>query len=219
MADGPQDPFAVELPAGGALHLMSLEEVEMWENATHRYRDDYALQKTNDLVLLGAILTQQLALFRAQQRINGMEAELDADNVPTGKYTKTKLKASEMSAAQGVVIKASTEIRELEKTLGIDKKTRDSGGQQTTADYLGKLKGAAREMGIHISKRTLAYEEFAMASRTKLRMLANADSEDLQYEGLTTEVYMEWQRGELAKLEEIDKDFAKEKAKLWVGQL
>ncbi len=191
----------------------------MWEKAEENYRRDYALDKANDLVLLGAILTQQLALFRAQQEVNGMKPDFDQEGLPTGKYKRVALKPVELKAAQDVVIRASKEIRELETTLGIDKKTRDAGGKETTADYLAELKRAAGQLGIHISKRLLAYEAFAMELRTKLRILANADEEDKQYEGVSEEKVLEWARTELAKLEEIDKEFAKEKGKVFVGRL
>jgi hypothetical protein len=191
----------------------------MWEKAEEHYRRDYALDKANDLVLLGAILTQQLALFRAQQEVNGMKPDFDAQGLPQGTYSRTALKPAEMKAAQDVVMRASKEIRELEQTLGIDKKTRDAGGKQTTADYIAELKRAGLEFGIHISKRVIAYEAFAMELRTKLRILANADQEDKEYEDVSEEKILEWARNELAKLEEIDKEFAQEKGKVFVGRL
>ncbi len=191
----------------------------MWEAAEQNYRKDYALDKANDLVLLGAILTQQLALFRAQQEVNGMKPEFDENGLPSGQYKRVALKPSELKAAQEIVIRASKEIRELESTLGIDKRTRDAGGKQTVADYLSELKRAGNQFGVHISKRTLAYEAFCMALRTKLRILANADAEDKAYEGVSEESVLEFARNELAQLEEVDKKFANEKGKVFVGRL
>lgn len=218
-APPPKPQFEVELPAGGKLHLQSAEEVDMWETTAQKYREDYALQKTNDLVMLGAILTQNLALFRAQQRLNGMEPVLDQQNIPTGQYRVVNLKASEMKAAQETVMKASKEIREIEVALGVDKKSRDSGTGQSVAEYVGLLKRAANEYGIHISQRTLAYEKFCMAMRTKIRVLDNADEEDRAYEGVSQESILEFARNELARLEQVDKDFAKEKGKVFVGRI
>lgn len=212
--------FEVELPQGGGkLHLMSADEVQMWEDGAASYKADYGLSKTNDLVLLGALLTQQLAMFRAQQRINGMVPVLNAEEIPTGAYKVEPVKANELAAASETVRKASKEIREIESALGIDKKTREAGGNQTIPGYVSTLKRAANDYGVHISKRTLAYERFAMALRTKLRILKNADAEDKLYEGVTPESVLEWARNELGALEEVDKKFAKEKGKLVVGKL
>lgn len=112
----------IELPSGGRLQLQSEEEVELWKQTFKRYQLAYSLQKPNDLILLGSILTQQLILFRAQQRLNGMEAVLDASGIPTGKVRRIELKASETTSLQKQIRDASGEIRDLEKALGIDKK-------------------------------------------------------------------------------------------------
>lgn len=211
--------FEVDLPAGGKLLLLSSEEVDMWNRGVASYKADYGLMKTNDLVMLGAILTQQLALFRAQQRINGMIPKLDGNRVPTGEYELVNLKASELAAAQETVRKASGEIRNIESSMGIDKKTREQGGTQTVQQYVMTLKLAANAYGAHIAKRTKEYEAFAMALRTKLRILANADAEDKSYEEISEEKVLEWARNQLAHLEQVDKDFANEKGKLVVGKL
>lgn len=213
--------FEVALPAGGRLHLQSLEEVELWEESAKRYMDAYHLSEQNDLLTLGAILSQQLVIFRAQQRLNGMVPELDDMDVPTGRYRvdKEALKPSEMSAAQSTITKASTEIRELERALGIDKRTREAGGQHTVQDYVQTLKGAAREYGVHVSKRVKAYERVCMEARWRLRLLDNGDAEDRAYHDLTPAKFCDWMRGQLAELEEADKRFAHEKGKLVVGRL
>jgi hypothetical protein len=152
-AHKPPPDFEVDLPAGGRLMLHSLEEVDLWEESAKRYMQDYQLTQQNDLLLLGAVLSQQLAMFRAQQRMNGMAPKLDDKGMPTGQYVRKELKVNDMGAAQSTIIKASTEIRELEKALGIDKKTREAGGAHTVQNYVGTLKAAARQYGIHLSKR------------------------------------------------------------------
>lgn len=191
----------------------------MWNKGVQNYKADYGLMKTNDLVMLGAILTQQLALFRAQQRINGMVPRLDANKVPTGEYEMVTLKASELAAAQETVRKASAEIRNIEGSMGIDKKTREQGGTQTVQQYVSTMKLAANAYGVHIAQRVKEYEAFAMAMRTKLRILANADAEDKAYEEISEEKVLEWARQQLAHLEQVDKDWANQKGKLVVGKL
>lgn len=190
--------FSVELPAGGRLTLNNAEEVEMWETSRDRYIDDYGLSKANDLMLLGAILSQALAMYRAQQDL--------AD-------------PKKSSGAQGIIIKAAEEIRALEKALGIDKAAREKGGQHTVSDYITRLKAAAHEKGVHIADRVKAYEAFNMELRWKLRLLRNGDEEDKAYHGLSERTILEWAENELAKLEEADKKWAKTKGRVFVGKL
>lgn len=216
---GPPQTFDVDLPAGGKLHLQSVDEVDLWEESAKRYVQDYQLTQQNDLLLLGAILSQQLAMYRAQQRMNGMKAELDAAGNPTGRYLREEVKVSEMSAAQTTITKASEEIRQLEKALGIDKKTREQGGAHTVASYVTTLKGAAREYGIRLSKRMQEYERVMMEARWKLRLLRNGDPEDRSYHKLTPQSFLDWLEEELRKIEDVDKQFAKDKHRVFMGQL
>jgi hypothetical protein len=210
--------FEVDLPAGGKLLLHSLEEVDLWEESSKRYVQDYQLAQQNDLLLLGAILSQQLAMFRAQQRMNGMKPKLDDQGIPTGQYVRSELKVNEMGAAQSTIVKASTEIRELEKALGIDKKTREAGGAHTVQNYVGTLKQAARQYGIHLSKRMKEYERVMMEARWRLRLLRNGDPEDRSYHKLTPQSVCDWLEGELAVLEDVDKKYAREKHAVIVGR-
>jgi hypothetical protein len=122
-------------------------------------------------------------------------------------------------AAQGVLIKAATEIRELEKALGIDKKTREAGGQHTVTDYITRLKRAAHAKGVRIAERVKAYEAFMMELRWKLRLLQNGDDEDRKYHNVSEKSICEWAARELEKLEEADKKWAKEKGKVFLGRL
>lgn len=211
--------YKVELPSGGPLHLQSDEEVELWSKSHARYIEDYQLTKLNDLVLLGAILQQQVIVFRAQRRINGMKPEIDGNGLPTGRYIMEELDADQMSAAVSMMTKATQEITRIEKALGIDKVTRESGGAHSLDQYLRTLKSAAHLRGVHITKRTLAYEKFVNELRWRIRGLRNWDAEDRSYHNLTPETVLDWCWEQLTGLEQVDKDFAREKGKLFVGKL
>jgi hypothetical protein len=224
MSNQPPNPatqmtFGVDLPAGGKLYLHSPEEVELWENTSHRYIEDYHLTNTNDLLLLGAILQQQILMFRAQFLVNGMIAEIDAAGVPTGRYVQTKASADEMVSAQKLMNTARGEITSMEKVLGIDKATREAGGQMSVSGYLRTLKKAAHERGIRLSKRLVLYEQFVQDLSWRIRVLKNADAEDRAYHNITPESICEWVEGQVKELEDGDKKWAKEVGSLYVGKL
>jgi hypothetical protein len=212
--------YAVELPAGGVLHLQSPDEVELWETSLKRYREEYpTLIKMNDLITLGNLLQQQVVIFRCQTNINGMVPELDAQNVPTGRYQRQQMTGADLSAYQRALTEAAKEMRSLEKSLGIDKATRESGGAHTVDSYIATLKRAAHARGIHIAKRTLAYEAFVNDLRWRVRMLYHSDAEDRAYHNITPRSVLDFVNDELVKLEDVDKTFAHEKGRLFVGQL
>lgn len=211
--------FEVEAPGGGSLILRSQEEVDLYEEMSAAYQRDYRLVRQSEKILLGSILGQALILFRAQQQMAGMVEKTDASGVGTGEYENKPLKATEHAAIQKTITEATKEIREIEKALGIDKKSRDAGGQENIAEYISTLKKAANRMGIHIFRRVHLYEEIVMQASWRLRLLRNGDDEDKQYHDISPEKICEWLEGQIALVEEFDKKFAKDQSRLFGGKL
>lgn len=214
-----QEGYLVELSDGSALPLQSANELARWEALAKRYAEDYQLTKGNDLAFLDLILQQHMLAYRAQNALNGMEPELDNEGLPTGRYIHNPPNAAQIEKSQKSMIDASKEIRALEKVLGIDRAARESQGGHTLDSYLTTLKGAANEYGIHVSNRFKAYEQFVSDLRWRLRLNENGDEEDKRYHDCEADGIMRWGREELGKLEEVDKKFAHEKQKLWLGKL
>lgn len=188
----------VVLPAGGRLSLSSQDEVIMWEETSQRYIDDYDLKKANDLLQLGGILSQALMMYRAQKDLANPDKAM---------------------VAQATIKLASDEIRKAEKALGVDKATREKGGQHTVADYVTKLKRAAHAKGVRISERVMAYEKVMMEAKWKIRVLRNGDKEDRDYHRVTADSIITWLEQELAVIEEQDKTWAREQGAVFVGKL
>lgn len=214
-----QATFPVLLPLGQTMHLQSPEEVALWDSAKKRYIDDYHFSNVNDLNLLGAILQQIVTQFRAQRVLNGMEPVLDNSGVPTGQYAQVKLDADDTATYQKVLNTATGQIQSLEKTLGIDKVSREAGGQVSIANYLRTLKKAAHERGIHIVERTMWVERFIMELSTMMRMLKNLDAEDRSYHGLTDEKMLDWVWEKVQEFHAKDQQWHQQKGKLYAGQL
>lgn len=211
--------FEVELPAGGKVPLQTIEEVEVFEAARDSYLHDFRIQHHSDKLAIGSLIMMHLEVFRNQQRLNGMEAEVDAAGVPTGRYVKAQMKPTDKTAALSVLLKVQGEIRDAEKALGVDKKTRDAGGQHEVRDYIGEVKSAAEIWGVHLSRRYQAYDAFARALRVKIHMLDNLDAEDLQHENISVDTILGFCRASLERLVEADKKFAAEKGRLIVGRV
>jgi hypothetical protein len=196
----PDEPlvYEVELPGGGKLPVRDEHEVVMWNTTSRRYISDYNLTKANDLVLLGAILSQILSMYRAQRDLSDPKKAANA---------------------QVLITKATQEIRAGEKALGVDKVSREKGGAHTIADYVGNLKKAAYEKGIHVSERVTEYERVMMEARWKIRLLRNGDVEDRAYHSISEQSIIAWLESELAALEQKDKKWAREKGAIFVGKL
>lgn len=214
----------VELPGGGSIHLQTEDEVERWSSLSERYRKDYRLSKVNDLTNLDTLLIHQITLYRAQRAMSGMEPEFTTDaasdvEIPTGRYVKQEVKSAQLRQFQDTINAASKEIREIEKAMGIDKKSRDQQGNETLGEYVARLKAIGHEYGIHIANRVKAYEEFAMGMRWRVRLEEVGDAEDRAHHDCTPDGIVKWARKELERLEEVDRRFAHEKGKLAIGRV
>lgn len=207
----------VDLPAGGKLTLTTVEEVELWQESRDRYIEDYNFSKQNDLSLLGALLQQQIIVYRAQQEIAGMEPEFDSQNLPTGQWKR--MEDADTEGAINRMNKAIGQIQSIEKALGVDKKSREAGGAFSVHDYLQNLKLAAHEYGVHVTERTLKVEEVLNESLWRVRLLLNGDDEDKAYHNLTPDNFITWLDGELEEIVANDKTYANQKGKLWIGKV
>jgi hypothetical protein len=199
--------------------LKTAEEAEMYEGLRDRYIRDFALKKQNDLIRLSVILQQAVTLERAQHQLNGMEAETDEQGHPTGRWVEVEMTDAELDKAHARVIKASRQIAEIEVELGIDKRSREAGGKDTVADFVMTAKRAAHKYGVHITERTKMYEQMAMELRWRVRVLRNGDAEDRSYHNVTPETIVEFAEAELLKIEEHDKNYAREVGHLFIGKL
>lgn len=213
-----RDEFVVELPGGGNLHLQSQDEVDRWQTLSDSYRRDYKLTKINDLTGLGIILQQHIAAYRAQVALSGMKEVLDDENLPTGEWERVDLEPAERKRLGDEITTASKEIREVEKAIGIDAKSRSQTGDETVRDYVTRLKGFGYEYGVHISQRVIAFENFVNELSWRVRLEQQGDAEDKQYEDCTAEGICKWAREELANIQAVDREFAQEKGKLVLGK-
>lgn len=211
--------YRVDLPAGGVLHMQTPDEVDLWNKARDRILSEYVLRKHNDLINLGALLQQQIVLYRCQVRINGMEPQVDAHGVPTGAYRRVDLDAAEVMGYQKTLTECAKEIGRLEKALGIDKVTREAGGAHTLESYIRTLKAAAHDRGVHVTEQVLEYQRVMKELGWKLRLLYKGDTQDRQYHNVSPKSVLDWLWSELQALEAKDKEWAREKGKLYVGKL
>lgn len=215
----PFSQFTVQQPSGGVLYLQSAEEVDLYALSKQKFKEDYHLTKTNDLVLVSALLQQQIQAFRATRALNGMVAGVDSSGRPDGSIVHTTVEVDDAAKWAKALTEATKQIHAIEGSLGIDKKTREGDGTYSVENYLRNLKAAARSRAIHLVKRTQAYEAFTAELRVKLHILRNADDEDRRFHNITEASILAWCHDQLAALEEADKVFAREYAKLYGGKL
>lgn len=190
----------VQLPAGGEIKLQDAEEADLWKRSATRYQNDYPFTKQNDLVLLGAILTQQVVLYRAQQDV----ADVDI---------------RDKSAAQNRINKATEQIQKTEQALGIDKRSREAGGQHNVAEYIERLKRAAHSKGVRIQERVKEVEALMMDMSWMVRLLRNGDEEDRRHHGVSETSIVNQLEQRIEEIHENDRKWARDRGTVFAGKL
>ncbi len=213
--------FTIELPGGGTFPALSQDEVDLAAHVEKSYVDEFNISKSADLGHIAAIIVQRILIHRAHLELSGFEPVLDALGKPTGelKRSEKKRSAKDLSDLQKTVNEAQKEIRSIEKSLGVDKATREKGGADTVADYIRNVKAAARAKGIRLNERLVAYDDLFNQIDVKTRLLENADDEDLRLEDLSPEKFIRWLRSEVVQIQKAEQDWCKDKFAVYVGKM
>lgn len=212
--------YRVDLPGGGTFPGQSPDEVDLAEEVTRSYVKEFNITKGSDLQKVADIVVQRILIHRAHQEMSGLQPVFDVRGRPTGELKRVdRPKPNQMSQLQKTVGEAQREIRAIDKSLGVDKATREQGGGESTQDYLRRTKEAGHTYAVHLHESAKACLKLSKECSWRLRLLAGEDEEDRGHHGLTEESFCEWLRGEVAKLEEADKRWAKDKYALFVGKL
>lgn len=196
----------VELPAGGHLDVSDEDEVELWNETARRYVEDFDLVRTNDLQHLGVLLHHTLTIYRAQRTIAAEMSKPEDDQ-----------KDAVITRANSQILKASEQQQQIEKVLGIDKKSRESGGAQNLKEYLARAKRAAHAKGLRISERVLWTEALIAELSWRVRLLDNGDDEDRMYHHVSETTIIDYLRARLAEYEDKEQEWAREHGAIVVG--
>lgn len=115
----------------------------------------------------------------------------------------------------------STEIRRLKDQLGIDKKTRDrTQGDGSTAEFIGRLTRAGRQMNILRCAQLYQAIELAQQLRTLTTVYYNGDDEERVIFRCTEKDILRWIADVFdPTMQEIDDYFRTHEASIWVRHM
>jgi len=210
--------YTVDQPDGGQVHLQTPSEVSYYEKLRDQYQGEYEVEAPNDLARLSQLLTLELTIYRKQQRMLGAVVYYDDQGNMAG---WEEVSSAEQAQIADSLPKLQAEVRNLEKALKLDRSTREGTGEGEIRRYMETLKGAANDYKIHLSERYTKFDEFVSELRWRLRVLRLPEEmeDDKKYHNISQETVIEFCEQQLRELEELDKEFAKNKQSLWVGQI
>lgn len=193
----------VRLPSGG-LHYVHEREVGYFDERRDRYlRDNHFINVSDfqdlDRLIVAELLVQRWGTFVSQKRDYWGEA-VDENNL------------------QKAIKDHSGEIRQLKKSLGLDKETRDKvKGEDSVDAYIKALRQRAAEFGVMRDMQSAKAIELWQHLVGVITLYNNCDEDERLEQHCTAPEIIKW-IDEVARPEfdVIDAHFRHEKQRMWI---
>ncbi len=196
--------FSVILPSGAEFLVLTTDEVNYVKDRVTRYLTDNRFSNVSDLQDIDRMVMFELFVHRWSLWISkGVD------------YFNDEINERQLSDR---VKEFSSEIRQLKKTLGVDKVARDKvRGDDSVSAYLAQLRSRAKEFGIMRDDQFNKAIELFHELKAKIEYHDNCDEHEKLEGQVTQDNIFQWIREEaIPKFQEIDDDFRETKQKMWI---
>ncbi len=195
----------VDLPSGTVFYVHDLEEEYFKQRAT-KYLSDNDFQNVSDFQDVDRLLILELLCMRW-----GMWVSMQRD------YWG---EAVDENSLQKSLKEHSAEIRQLKKSLGLDRETREKiRGEDSVENYLARLRQRAMHFGYMRNKQAAKSIELFMDLDALITLHDNCDEKERIEQSVGTEDVLRWIRDEaIPRFREIDKDFRQEQ-QTWIREM
>lgn len=194
----------VEGTSGMRLSVMGQHEAD-WFNANKtRYLEEYRFENVADLQDLDRLLGIELLSYRhAAWLIRGTD------------YVGYPI---DEKAIRDNKEKMDREIRLVKTHMGMGRKGRMEGEQESPADFLSNLLRRAKEFGVHRDHQVAKAIDLMNEMKKLVGLYYRTDEEEKAHLGVSAEQIMEWFRDvAIPEYDEIDDAFRKNQA-IWVRE-
>lgn len=191
----------VALPSGGLFKVHD-SEFQYFKSRADKYLSDNDFHNVSDFQDVDRLLILELLCHRWGLWIS---TQRDYWNDPVDENTLQKSLKDH-----------STEVRQLKKSLGLDRETREKlRGEDSVENYLARLRQRALHFGYMRNKQAASAIEMLMELRSIVTLHDNCDERERIEQGCTIDQIMIWFREQFAEFDQIDADFRKEQA-TWI---
>lgn len=201
----PGNYIAVELPSGATLSVPNHEEAEYLRRVVEGYRTDYALTNVADLGELDRCIGLELQMHRCQVWL-ARRTDYDGKKVEENSMMQ---RTRELSA----------EIRQVKKTLGVDRVARErQSGRGSVYEYVSHVLEKARRFGLmRNAQQARAIElAFKLISMRTAQKNCTTDKE-IKMLGVSDADIMDWIDTQFTPaFFEIDEAYREGDQKMWI---
>jgi hypothetical protein len=196
--------FPVRLPSGATFLVITPEEKRYLDERVERYLADNHFPNVSDRQDLDRLVTFELFVYR-------WSMFLSYGRDYYGDEIETRALATQIEAY-------GQEVRLLKRSLGLDKPSRDKArGDDSTVNYLTKLRERAREFGVMRNKQFDKALELFQQLDALIGLYDRSDEIERRENHCTMEDIFDWVRTcALPEFAAIDAEFRRTAQKMWV---
>lgn len=197
------EPTEVRLPSGGTVVVLTDDEADYLRQRVRLYHDEYRFTNVSDLQEVDRICLFEMLCHR-------WAAFLLAGSDYFGS-------AIDEASLRRELDSYSTEIRQMKKTLGIDKVARDRAkGDGSVAQYWSNLLTRAKAFGIHRNNQAARAMELINELLGMVTFNRNADADEQREFEMTDADILNWVHTTMrAEYDELDVVFRREVQRYW----
>lgn len=190
----------VRTPSGNKFEVMTKQEKDYASDLFKKYESEYKFENPADITLLESLVSLQILLFRYSSWLTKQQ---DYEGNPI-----------DIREIQSLVIELQREVRQLQDTLGISRKSR-MGADAKPAEIISEILKKAKEYGVHKNqvawKFLLAYYEI----KHYIGLYRRCDDVDRKRLGVTAEEVIDKIESVISEIARFEEEF-KQKRKLWL---
>lgn len=202
----PSQGIAVISPSGGTFYVLTLDEEAYYNDRASRYMTDGRYTFVSDLQVVDQILITELFIWRW-----GLWISMDED------YFGDPIERDKLQASLNNYLK---EVRQLKKSIGMDKTSREAARGDNISEYWDDLRRRAKEFGVmREDQLTKALTLFMELDALVTKHENYNERERHEYE-LTMEDVFKWiKEVAIPEFKEIDNHFRANQQRFWVGDM
>lgn len=198
--------FEVVAPSGSKFFLLTQDEADYFVERAHRYETQLKLTNVSDLQDLDRVMFMETLVWRWGSWLS-QESDYWGGVVDQAKLNKT-------------VSEYSNELRQLKKTLGIDKNTRERDKGESVVDYIENLRLRAKEFGVMREKQLTKAITLFQELKALVTLYENCDIKEREEQNVEINDVLEWiQKIAIPEFDEVDTYFQIHNQKTWIKTL
>lgn len=197
---------SVLLPSGGQFQV-HISELKWFNDRRLKYLSDNHFTNISDLQDLDRLLISELLVWRWGIWLS-QKSDYWGDPIDENNWAKA-------------VKDHSSEIRQLKKSLGLDKETRDrQKGEGSISQYIENLRSRAREFGYKRNEEASKAIELFQQLKALLVLHDNTDEQERIEQKIRVEDLLDWIRHvAIPEFDEIDGKFRDTEQKYWIKEM